>query len=42
VLAVHHVDQNRTNNKVTNLAWLCHNCHHLVHRYPIERKKVQV
>ena len=42
VLAVHHIDQNRKNNKVTNLAWLCHNCHHLIHRYPEERKKVRV
>lgn len=31
VLAVHHIDQNRKNYKVENLAWLCHNCHHLVH-----------
>ena len=42
VLAVHHIDQNRKNNKVKNLAWLCHNCHHLIHRYPDERKKVRV
>lgn len=33
VLAVHHIDQNRKNNKVDNLAWLCHNCHHLVHHH---------
>ena len=33
VLAVHHVDENRKNNKVENLRWLCHNCHHLVHYY---------
>lgn len=31
VLAVHHVDKNRHNNKLSNLAWLCHNCHFLVH-----------
>lgn len=31
VLAVHHIDKNRKNYKVENLAWLCHNCHHLVH-----------
>jgi len=31
ILAVHHIDQNRKNYKVENLAWLCHNCHHLVH-----------
>lgn len=33
VLAVHHLDQNRKNNTIENLAWLCHNCHHLVHHY---------
>lgn len=31
ILAVHHIDKNRKNNNVTNLAWLCHNCHFLVH-----------
>lgn len=31
VMAVHHIDKNRKNNKLENLAWLCHNCHHLVH-----------
>ncbi len=33
ILAVHHIDKNRKNNEVDNLAWLCHNCHHLVHHY---------
>ena len=33
VLAVHHFDKNRKNNDIENLIWLCHNCHHLVHRY---------
>ena len=33
ILAVHHLDKNRKNNKVENLVWLCHNCHHLVHHY---------
>ena len=33
ILAVHHIDQNRRNNSIYNLAWLCHNCHHLVHHY---------
>lgn len=42
MLAVHHIDQNRKNNKIENLTWLCHNCHHLIHRYPEERKKVHV
>lgn len=33
VLAVHHIDKNRKNNKLNNLAWLCHNCHFLVHHH---------
>ena len=36
VLVVHHIDQNRDNNSLLNLAWLCHNCHFLVHNYPNE------
>lgn len=39
VLAVHHIDENRKNNVIENLAWLCHNCHHLVHHDPKEREK---
>lgn len=39
VLAVHHIDKNRENNKLKNLAWLCHNCHFLVHHDERERKK---
>lgn len=39
VLAVHHVDKNRKNNVVSNLSWLCHNCHHLVHHYKEETEK---
>lgn len=31
VLAVHHKDRNRDNNNLSNLMWLCHNCHYLVH-----------
>ncbi len=31
VLVAHHLDHNRENNKLTNLTWLCMNCHHLVH-----------
>jgi hypothetical protein len=38
VLAVHHIDKNRKNNLVSNLAWLCHNCHHLVHYHKEEEK----
>jgi hypothetical protein len=33
VLAVHHKDRNRENNTLSNLEWLCHNCHYLVHHY---------
>lgn len=38
-LAVHHIDKNRKNNTLKNLAWLCHNCHFLVHHYDVEREK---
>ncbi len=37
MLAVHHIDKDRSNNSVKNLAWLCHNCHFLVHHYKKER-----
>lgn len=33
VLAVHHRDQDRSNNVVSNLVWVCHNCHFLVHHH---------
>lgn len=39
VMAVHHIDKNRKNNVVSNLAWLCHNCHHLVHHHKTEALK---
>ena len=39
VLAGHHIDKDRTNNSLKNLAWLCHNCHFLVHHHEVERKK---
>lgn len=32
-LLVHHIDGNRYNDDVSNLIFLCHNCHHLVHNY---------
>lgn len=32
VLIVHHIDKNRKNNVLSNLVWLCRNCHHLVHK----------
>ena len=31
VLVVHHIDHNRTNNDISNLKWLCRNCHYLAH-----------
>ncbi|MBU6388438.1 HNH endonuclease [Patescibacteria group bacterium] len=40
VLAVHHIDKNRKNNELENLAWLCHNCHFLVHHDRSEREKL--
>jgi hypothetical protein len=39
VLAVHHKDRNRLNNTLENLAWLCHNCHFLVHHYDVGRDR---
>lgn len=39
VLAVHHIDKNRKNNDLSNLAWLCHSCHFLVHHYKEETLK---
>jgi hypothetical protein len=34
ILVAHHVDWNRKNNAISNLTWLCYNCHFLVHHYP--------
>ncbi len=31
VLAVHHIDHNRKNNDLSNLRWLCMNCHVITH-----------
>lgn len=39
VLAVHHIDKDRKNNKLENLAWLCHNCHYLIHHDSDELEK---
>ncbi len=39
ILAVHHVDENHQNNNLRNLAWLCHNCHYLVHHDTLEKQK---
>ena len=39
LLSVHHLDENRKNNKIENLIWLCYNCHYLIHRNKAEKKK---
>jgi len=39
VLAVHHIDKNRLNDSVKNLAWLWHNCHRLVHCDKVEQQR---
>lgn len=31
LLEAHHKDRNRSNNALSNLEWLCKNCHYLVH-----------
>ncbi len=31
VLIVHHIDGDRKNNNISNLEWLCCNCHAIVH-----------
>lgn len=40
VLAVHHQDHNRKNNVLSNLIWLCYNCHFLVHHYKTIEQEV--
>ena len=40
ILAVHHIDRNHKNNTLKNLAWLCHNCHFLVHHYDTEQERL--
>lgn len=39
ILQVHHKDRDRENNVPTNLAWLCFNCHFLVHHYDVGRDR---
>ena len=39
ILVAHHIDHNRQNNNIKNLAWLCRNCHFLVHHYVEEDNK---
>ena len=31
VLIVHHIDHDRKNNDISNLIWVCLNCHFLIH-----------
>lgn len=31
ILTVHHIDKDRFNNIQANLAWVCYNCHYLIH-----------
>lgn len=31
ILAVYHRDRDHQNNDLENLAWLCHNCHFMIH-----------
>lgn len=42
VIIVHHIDKNRNNNTISNLIWLCNNCHYLVHHYKEEEKKLKL
>lgn len=39
ILQAHHIDRDRTHNKAANLAWLCLNCHFLVHHYDVGRER---
>lgn len=41
ILAVHHYDKDRKNNDVSNLVWLCYNCHYLVHHDSDEQMKLK-
>jgi 5-methylcytosine-specific restriction endonuclease McrA len=42
LLTVHHLDEDRTNNRLDNLAWLCPNCHYLIHHFEDEREAFMV
>lgn len=37
VLIVHHIDEDRKNNRLDNLMWLCRNCHYLIHEYKVAK-----
>lgn len=36
VLIIHHKDCNRKNYKISNLIWLCRNCHYLTHNKDVK------
>lgn len=40
IIVVHHIDEDRSNNSLANLAWLCRNCHHLVHYDTLEKQRL--
>ena len=40
VLSVHHIDKNRKNNNISNLTWVCQNCHYLIHHCLTEENKL--
>src|SRR3989338_4461978 len=40
IVVVHHKDENRSNNSIENLVWLCRNCHHLVHYDNLEKQRL--
>lgn len=42
IMVVHHKDRDRRNNAITNLIWLCPNCHYLIHHYKGEAKNFLV
>ena|SRR3990167_1168042 len=42
ILLVHHIDQSRENNSLENLAWLCYNCHYLVHKHQVSLPEKEV
>ena len=41
ILTAHHKDHNRKNNDISNLLWLCLNCHYLVHHNKSLDKKIK-
>ena len=39
ILVVHHIDHDHSNLDLKNLAWLCHNCHYLVHHDKLAKQR---